>query len=54
MGLILAQIVAETHGGDINHVSDKKTGTTNRITLIKHFNEPGKKRAKLSFVVVNI
>ncbi|MBK5212827.1 MAG: HAMP domain-containing histidine kinase [Flavobacteriaceae bacterium] len=54
MGLTLAQIVAEAHGGDINLLSDKKTGTTFIITLIKQFNEPGKKRARLSFVVENI
>jgi hypothetical protein len=54
MGLTLAQIVAEAHGGDINLVSDKETGTTFIITLIKHFNDPGKKRAKLSFVAENI
>ncbi len=54
MGLTLAQIVAEAHGGDINLVSDKKTGTTFKITLIKQFNEPGRKRAKLSFAVENI
>lgn len=54
MGLTLAQIVAEAHGGDINLMSDKIIGTTFIITLIKHFNVPGKKRAKISFVVENI
>lgn len=54
MGLTLTQIVAEAHGGDINLVSDKKTGTTFTVNLIKQFNEPGKRRAELTFVVENI
>lgn len=54
MGLTLIQMVAEAHGGDINLVSDQQTGTTFIVSLIKHFNEPGKKRAKLAFVVDNI
>lgn len=49
MGLTLTQIVAEAHGGDINLVSDEKAGTTFTVNLIKRFNEPGKRRAKLSF-----
>ncbi|CAM3385774.1 sensor histidine kinase [Aequorivita lipolytica] len=54
MGLTLTQIVAEAHGGDINLVSDEKTGTTFTVNLIKQFNEVGKKRAKLTFVLENI
>ena len=54
MGLTLAQIVAEAHGGDINLVSDEKTGTTFTVNLIKQFNEEGKRRAKLTFVLENI
>lgn len=50
MGLSLTQIVAEAHGGDINLISDEKTGTTFTVNLIKQFNEPGKRRAKLTFV----
>jgi signal transduction histidine kinase len=51
MGLTLTQIVAEAHGGDINLISDEKTGTTFIVNLIKQFNEPGKRRAKLSFII---
>ena len=54
MGLTLTQIVAEAHGGGINLISDEKTGTTFTVNLIKQFNEPGKKRAKLTFVRENI
>ncbi|AFU70535.1 two-component sensor histidine kinase [Psychroflexus torquis ATCC 700755] len=54
MGLTLTQIVAEAHGGDINLVSDEKTGTTFTVNLIKQFNEVGKRRAKLTFVLDNI
>jgi len=54
MGLTLTQIVAEAHGGDINLNSDEKTGTTFTINLIKQFNEPGKRRARLAFVIENI
>ncbi len=54
MGLTLTQIVAEAHGGDINLVSDEKTGTTFTVNLIKQFNEVGKRRAKLTFVLENI
>ncbi|WP_432410109.1 sensor histidine kinase [Rasiella sp. SM2506] len=49
MGLTLTQIVAEAHGGDINLVSDEKTGTTFIVNLIKQFNEPGKRRMKINF-----
>lgn len=51
MGLTLTQIVAEAHGGDINLISNEEDGTTFIVTLLKQFNEPGKKRAKLNFVV---
>jgi len=54
MGLTLTQIVAEAHGGDINLVSDEKTGTTFTVNLIKQFNEVGKRRAKLTFALGNI
>jgi len=54
MGLTLTQIVAEAHGGDINLISDEKTGTTFTVNLIKHFNEIGKRRAKLPFVIESI
>ena len=54
MGLTLTQIVAEAHGGNINLVSDEKTGTTFTVNLIKQFNEVGKRRAKLTFVLENI
>lgn len=54
MGLSLTQIVAEAHGGDINLISDEKTGTTFTVNLIKQFNEPGKRRAKLTFVIESI
>jgi len=54
MGLTLTQIVAEAHGGDINLESDEKTGTTFTVNLIKQFNEVGKRRAKLTFVLENI
>ncbi len=54
MGLTLTQIVAEAHGGDINLISDEKTGTTFTVNLIKQFNEPGKRRAKLTFLIENI
>lgn len=54
MGLTLTQIVAEAHGGDINLISEEKTGTTFTINLIKQFNKPGKRRAKLNFVIENI
>ncbi len=54
MGLTLTQIVAEAHGGDINLISDEKTGTTFTVKLIKQFNEPEKRRAKLTFVIENI
>jgi|AntRauTorckE5430_2_1112549.scaffolds.fasta_scaffold00481_1 signal transduction histidine kinase len=54
MGLTLTQIVAEAHGGDINLVSDEKTGTAFTVNLIKQFNEVGKRRAKLTFVMEHI
>lgn len=54
MGLTLTQIVAEAHGGDINLISDEKTGTTFTVNLIKQFNEPGKRRAKLIFEIESI
>jgi hypothetical protein len=54
MGLTLTQIVAEAHGGDVNLNSDEKTGTTFTINLIKQFNEPGKRRARLAFVIENV
>jgi len=54
MGLSLTQIVAEAHGGDVNLISDEKTGTTFTVNLIKQFNEPGKRRAKLTFVIESI
>lgn len=54
MGLTLAQIVAEAHSGTINLISDAETGTTFTVTLKKQFNEPGKRRAKLNFVVEDI
>ncbi|MGB3343234.1 MAG: HAMP domain-containing sensor histidine kinase [Aequorivita sp.] len=54
MGLTLTQIVAEAHGGDINLVSNEKNGTTFTINLIKYFNEPGKRRAKLTFTMEGI
>lgn len=50
MGLTLAQIVAEAHGGDIKLESAEKQGTTFIVTLLKRFNTPGKKRTKLTFV----
>jgi len=49
MGLSLAQIVAEAHGGDISLVSNEKKGTTFTINLVKQFNEPGKRRARITF-----
>lgn len=54
MGLTLAQIVAEAHGGDIQLASDDKAGTTFTVKLIKQFNEPGKRRAKLKGAVESI
>ncbi len=50
MGLTLAQIVAEAHGGDIKLVSEKGKGTTFTVTLLKNYNTPGQKRTKLTFV----
>lgn len=54
MGLTLAQIVAEAHGGYIQLASDEKTGTTFTVKLIKQLNKPGKRRAKLNYVVESI
>lgn len=53
MGLTLAQIVAEAHGGDIKLQSDAATGTLFTVTLLKRFNTPGKIRTKLTFVEAN-
>ncbi|MFL1896428.1 sensor histidine kinase [Aquimarina sp. 2-A2] len=50
MGLTLAQIVANAHGGDIQLVSNEQEGTSFIIKLYKRFNEPGKRRAKLVYV----
>ncbi|MAQ76566.1 MAG: two-component sensor histidine kinase [Aquimarina sp.] len=49
MGLTLAQIVTEAHGGDIDLTSDEENGTSFNITLIKYANEIGNRRAKLNF-----
>jgi K+-sensing histidine kinase KdpD len=47
MGLTLAQIVAEAHGGKVHLKSNEESGTTFTTTLLKKFNSPGKKRTKL-------
>lgn len=49
MGLTLAQMVAEAHGGGIGLKSNEETGTLFDVTLYKHHNEPGKRRTKLIF-----
>ena len=49
MGLTLANIVAEAHGGYIKLISNEKDGTTFIVKLLKHFNRPGKQRTKLTF-----
>lgn len=48
MGLTLAQIVTEAHGGHIKLESSKDQGTCFTVTILKKANEPGKKRAKLN------
>ena len=53
MGLTLAQIVAEAHGGNIQIESRDIIGTTFTVKVIKEFNEPGIRRAKLSSVLEN-
>ena len=47
MGLTLARIVAEAHGGSIELISNQEEGTTFIVTLLNHFNKVGKRRAKL-------
>ena len=54
MGLTLAQIVAQAHGGDINLTSNEISGTTFTVTLMKQFNEEGKRRAKLNYDIENV
>ena len=51
MGLTLAQIVTEAHGGDIDLTSDEVNGTSFNITLIKYANETGNRRAKLNLAI---
>ena len=51
MGLTLAQIVAQAHGGDISLTSNEKTGTTFTVSLIRNFNEEGKRRARLNRIL---
>lgn len=53
MGLTLAQMVAVAHGGDIRLKSSDGIGTSFDITLLKHFNIPGKRRTKLTIVEQN-
>ncbi|WAC03931.1 ATP-binding protein [Lacinutrix neustonica] len=50
MGLALAQIVAEAHGGNISLKSDEASGTLFVVSLLKDFNQSGKRRTKLTFV----
>jgi hypothetical protein len=47
MGLTLAQIVAEAHGGKVHLKSTEESGTTFTTTLLKKFNSPGKRRTLL-------
>ena len=47
MGLALAQMVVNAHGGKISLESDATKGTTFKIILLKQFGQPGKKRALL-------
>jgi len=47
MGLTLALIVADAHGGTISLTSTKDEGTLFEVKLVKYFNEPGKRRTKL-------
>lgn len=49
MGLTLAQMVAEAHGGGIELNSSEETGTLFNVTLYKNYNEPGKRRTELTF-----
>lgn len=53
MGLTLAQMVAEAHGGNIKLTSNEEIGTLFNVTLSRSFNEPGKKRTKLDFIKEN-
>ncbi|WP_194850651.1 sensor histidine kinase [Nonlabens antarcticus] len=48
MGLTLAQIVAEAHGGSVDLKSDEESGTTFTTILLKKFNSPGKRRTLLA------
>ncbi|MEC5158106.1 sensor histidine kinase [Chryseobacterium sp. MP_3.2] len=47
MGLTLAQMVAEAHGGNIKLENTEENGTSFIVTLFKHFNQSGKRRTKL-------
>lgn len=49
MGLTLARAVAEAHGGKLELISNEMDGTTFSVSLDKHKNSPGKRRAALNF-----
>ncbi len=47
MGLTLALIVTDAHGGSITLTSNQEEGTLFEVRLVKYFNQPGKRRTKL-------
>lgn len=52
IGLTLAHIVAEAHGGEITVDSSSEKGTTFKVILYKQYNKPGKHRTKLNMNVI--